>query len=201
MRRALLLSIAALAACGAVERPFPVGLVGPVSSSLAAEAARLGLIVVDSAPSGSAVSGVVTSRDGLRLAAARAAVAGASGFFVRPGSPEGRDLLDYPEEWQAPSRVLRELSALRPVLEGGALVALPFPVPAGLEARAWRFGGRVYVVLANPTAGAVRLDAERLAGWRALFSERADAARALGVEVGPCQLGPGRALWLEGRLL
>ncbi|UPT75208.1 MAG: oligosaccharide flippase family protein [Elusimicrobiota bacterium] len=147
MRRALLALAAAAAACAdGPAAPFPVGILGPSSPRVAAEARRLGFDVADALPAGAASASAASpaARGGemaadwavLRLAAARAAAEGSRGFFVRlPAPPAGGDLLDLPEEWQAPARALRELKAMRSVLERGAAADVPFTAPAGVRAR------------------------------------------------------------------
>jgi len=213
MKLAALLTVILVAACSPEpRRAFPVGFQGPVASRVAAEAARLGLTVSDQPPAGAAIETaaapgakagepeVAADWATLRFLAARAAVKGAGGVFFRlPSAPEGRDLLDYLEEWQAPVRALRELQAMRPILEGGLQAAIPFVVPPGVEARAWSYQGRQYVLLVNPSAEAVHIDAENLAQWRVLFEVRSDARHVLS----PCGSNrclPGRSvLWLEGR--
>lgn len=215
MRRAALLAAALAVGCSPeLRRSFPVGLLGPVSSRIAAEAGRLGLAVSDAPPAGAAVettviqgekggaAEVTANWETLRFLAARAAVRGAGGVFFRLSrTPEGRDLLDYPEEWQAVIRAVRELTAMKPVLERGTLVVQPFEVPDGLEVRAWTYRGRRYVLLVNSTSADAPLNAEDFVPWRALFEVRSDARYVLK----PCGtkhcLSPGKALWLEGRLL
>ena len=213
MRAGLLLAAALLAACrDEPSRPFPVGLLQPLSPRVAAEAARMGLDVADSVPEGAASgsAGAPSLRVGaevaadwaaLRLLAARAAANGARGFYFRlPPAPEGRDHLDFSEEWQAPARVLGELLALRPILERGAPAALPFAAPPGIRTRAWRFNGREYLLLVNDSGDDAAFDSDVFEGRRALFEVRSDARRLLT----PCGvrfcLPAGRALWLEGRL-
>jgi len=206
MRR-LLLPMALLAAACAPkpQRAFPVGLLGPLSARVAAEAGRLGLETAQTPPAGAAEisAGGTETFDWarLRLLGARAAASGASGVYFRlPSVPSGRDALDYPEEWQAVARVARELVLMRPIMEGGETAAPPFAVPAGMESRAWGFEGRVYTLLVNPSAKPLRLDDGSLAGRRALFAVRADARQDLAVcGAGRC-LPPGGVLWLEGRL-
>lgn len=210
MRAALLLAAAACAAESGGS--FPVGLLGPVSPRVAVEAGRLGLDVVDVLPAGavSASAASPSATDGevaadwaaLRLAAAVAIADGARGFFLRlPAAPSGRDLLDYPEEWQAPARALGELQAIRPVLERGVGATVPFAAPPGVRARAWRRRGRLYVLLVNGAATEAPFDGAELEPFRALFAPRSDPRQALyrcGVRF--C-LPAGSALWLEGRLL
>ena len=214
MRLAVFLAVLAASACSPEpRRAFPVGFLEPVSPLVAAEARRLGLAVAAQAPAGAAVvSAALPVKGGsgevaqdwarLRFLAARAVVMGSSGVFLRlPRTAPGHDLLEYVEEWQAVDRVSRELLELRPMLEGGAPAAAPFPVPAGVELRAWAFRGRRYVLLVNPSGAAQPLDERNLRPWRALFAVRSDARQALPA-CGPDVCLPSEGvLWLEGRLL
>lgn len=214
MRRAALLAAALAAACSAEpRRPFPVGLLGPVSSRVAAEAGRLGLDVSDTPAADAAIEtaaladvngsgAAIADWTTLRFAAARAAANGAAGVYFRlPAMPDGRDLLDYPEEWQAVVRAAREPAAMRPVLEEGKAAPPPFEVPDGLTARAWTRLGRGYLLLVNSSGADAALDGEDLVPWRALFEVRSDARELLR----PCGeklcIPPGKALWLEARSL
>lgn len=198
-----------LAACSPEpSRPFPAGVAGPMSPRLRAEALRLGYDAVDAPPAGAAIERAgdeddhTLSADRLRFLAARAAYRGTAGvFFLPPRLPAGLDWADYPEEWQAASGVLRELHAMRPVLERGLPAPLPFPVAQGLFARAWSRGGRTYVLVLNPTSFPMPLDGAALAGRRALFRPRSDPRETLErCGRGVC-LPPQGVLWLEGRLL
>jgi len=137
---------------------------------------------------------------GLRLLAARVAASGANGVYFRlPAVPAGRDILDFPEEWQAVARVARELLLMRPVLQGGDPAPPPIAVPAGMESNAWTFEGRVYTLIVNPTGEPLRIADEGLIGRRALFEVRADPRQDLAACGGGRCLPPGGVLWLEGR--
>lgn len=219
MRRLLaaLLPLALAAACSRrpPARTFELGLRAPVGPGVAAAARAEGLTIRDSAPDGfdelhagvalAGPAGPAAERLAdwamLRLLVARAAVRGRAGvLFTLPRTTDARELTDFPEEWQALARVAREAAALRPILESGVDAPDPFPVPDGVEARAWRFDGRLYVLLVNDSGAGAPLPADALRPWRALFEVRADARELLV----PCEdaacLPPGRALWLEGRL-
>jgi hypothetical protein len=211
-RAALLVVLAAAACSPRPRRAFPIGLLEPVSPRVAAEASRLGLEVAASAPAGAArvpaavpVRGggeVAADRAALRFLTARAIADGSAGVFLSlPRVPAGRDLLDYVEEWQAVDRVVRELLAVRPILEGGAAAPAPFAVAAGLEVRAWTFHGRRYLLIDNPSALALPLEPRSLVPWRALFAVRSDARQILPACGKDRCLRPGGVLWLEGRLL
>lgn len=219
MRRAAAAVLLALASACAPEkaRDFEFGLLGPVGPGLAAAAREAGLSIRESAPEGAdehsaavsfkGPSGAVEERmadwSRLRLLVARAFVRDRTGvFFTLPRSPDGREAHSYPEEWQALARVARETSALRTIIEAGVEAAPPLAVPEGIEARAWRYQGRLYVLLVNDGAKPIPMPQESLQAWRALFEVRADAREFLvpcGGKGRSC-LPSERALWLEGRL-
>lgn len=211
MRLAPVAACALFAACSAgPRRPFPFGLVGPVSPRVAAEAARLGLSVAQDVPPGAETvpAGMFGREDApeaiaplaaLRRRAARAVVDGRGVFFRLPAVPAGRDPLDYPEEWAAFSEAARELAALRPVLERGRPAGAPFPAPPGVALRAWAYGSRAYVLLVNGGTEPARFDPAVLAPWRALFEARADPRQSLETCAGAPCLAPEGVLWLESR--
>jgi hypothetical protein len=207
VRRLLPAAALLLASCAPEPlRIFTAGVAGPVNARVAAEARRLGLAVEPVAPSGAAVedvadeAGRVAPFGRLRFLAGRAVAGGSESLWFRlPPPPAGRDLLDFPEEWQAFARLARELEALRPVLEAGAASGLPFAPPPAVSGRAWSYAGRRYVLLVNRLPVDVPVDPTALAGWRALFEARADPREALPV-CGPASscLPPEGVLWLEG---
>lgn len=216
MRMILAAALLAAAACAPEKaREFELGLLGPVGPGVEAAARAAGMPIRETAPDGADAlnAGVpfagasrgteerLADWSRLRLLVAGAAVRGRAGvFFTLPRTKDGRELTAYPEEWQALSRVAREVAAMRPVLEGGIESAVPFAVPEGAEARAWRFQGRLYVLLVNDTGRSVPIDAGSLKPWRALFEVRADARDLVSAcAAGRC-LPAGRVLWLEGRL-
>lgn len=207
MRRIVAAALLALAAACAPERSreFELGLIGPVGPGVASAARAAGMTIRDAAPEGSDMRSAGAERMAdwaeLRLLAAQAALEGRSGvFFTLPKTADGRELTAYPEEWQALARVARETAAIRPILESGLEAAVPFPVPKGVQARAWRYQGRVYALLVNDTGAEIAVSSEDFRPWRALFEVRADARDLLA----PCAAGrcvpAGRVLWLEGRL-
>lgn len=207
MRPLLAAALLALAAACAREKvsEFELGLIGPVGPGVARAARAAGMTIREApsegADSASAGEGRVADWSALRLAAARAVVRGRRGvFFVLPAAPEGKELTDLPEEWQALDRAAREIAALLPVIESGVPSDDPFPLPEGVEGRAWRFRGRLYFLLVNDAAAAAPLPPDALKPWRALFEVRADARDVLSPCAGGLCLPPGRVLWLEGRL-
>jgi hypothetical protein len=209
---AVILGVLAFASCSPEPRPaFPVGLLEPVSPTIAAEARRLGLQLAAQAPPGAAVvpagrpsgSGEAAADWArLRFLTAHAISGGANGvFLLLPRTPPGHDMLEYGEEWQAVERVLGELLTMRPIMQGGLPAPAPFAATDGLEIRAWEFRGRRYVLLVNPSGAPLPLKEENLAAWRALFAVRSDAREILTPCAGRSCLPPGGVLWLEGRLL
>lgn len=215
MRRLLAAALLAAAACAPEKaREFEVGLIGPVGPGAGAAARAAGLAIREAAPEGAdmhhagvPVAGVSRADERmadwshLRLLVARAAAAGRTGvFFTLPKTGDGREANSYPEEWQALARVARETAAIRPVLEAGLENDVPFEVPDGVESRAWRFRGRLYVLLVNNTQAEAPIETEVLKPWRALFEVRADARDLLVACKGGRCLPARRVLWLEGRL-
>jgi hypothetical protein len=209
MKALLFLALACGACAPEPSRPFPAGVAGPLTPRLRAEVLRLGFDAAETPPEGAAVERAADEEEHtlpagrLRFVAARAAQRGATGlFFLPPRLPEGADWADYPEEWLAVVRVLRETRSLRPVLEGGRPVPVPFPAPDGVLSRAWSHRGRVYVLLVNAAAAPAPLDPDALKPWRALFEARSDPREALspcGAAAAACLPAEG-VLWLEGRL-
>lgn len=216
MRMILAAALLAAAACAPEKaREFEFGLLGPVDPGVEAAARAAGMPVRETAPNGADALNAGVPLAGasrgteermadwsrLRLLVAGAAVRGRSGvFFTLPRTKDGRELTAYPEEWQALSRVAREVAAMRPILEGGIESAVPFAVPEGVEARAWRFQGRLYVLLVNDTGRSAPIDAESMMPWRALFEVRADARDLLIPCGGGRCLTARRVIWLESRL-
>lgn len=212
MRKFFLVVLLVAACAPEPERAFDLGLIGPVGPGLEAAARAEGLVIAEAAPERAdlhhAGVPVPTSSEErladwsrLRLLVSLAAVRGREGvFFTLPKAAPGEELTNYPEEWQALARVARETAALRPILEAGLETPAPFPTPEGLAVRAWRYRGRLYLLLVNESGRPAPLAVDELKPWRALFEARADA-RELLVPCGAGRCLPGeRALWLEGRL-
>ena len=207
MRTIVAAALLALAVACAPERSreFELGLIGPVGPGVASAARAAGMTIREAAPEGADTRSAGAERmadwSELRLRVAQAAIEGRTGvFFTLPKTADGRELTAYPEEWQALARVARETAALRLILESGAEAAVPFSVPQGVSARAWRFQGRLYVLLVNGAVLSGPMPQESLRPWRALFEVRADARDLLIPCGGGRYLSAGRVLWLEGRL-
>ncbi len=207
MRTIVAAALLALAVACAPERSreFELGLIGPVGPGVASAARAAGMTIREAAPEGADTRSAGAERmadwSELRLRVAQAAIEGRTGvFFTLPKTADGRELTAYPEEWQALARVARETAALRLILESGAEAAVPFSVPQGVSARAWRFQGRLYVLLVNGAVLSGPMPQESLRPWRALFEVRADARDLLIPCGGGRCLSAGRVLWLEGRL-
>lgn len=207
MRTIVAAALLALAVACAPERSreFELGLIGPVGPGVASAARAAGMTIREAAPEGADTRSAGAERmadwSELRLRVAQAAIEGRTGlFFTLPKTADGRELTAYPEEWQALARVARETAALRLIMESGAEAAVPFSVPQGVSARAWRFQGRLYVLLVNGAMPSGPMPQENLRPWRALFEVRADARDLLIPCGGGRCLPAGRVLWLEGRL-
>ncbi len=108
-------------------------------------------------------------------------------YFTYDGS-DGIPLPSRPERWGIYQRLAAELNALRPALEDGAPGVLPPGLDARLASRAIKRGGDNYLLLLNPAATALPLNAKALAGYRPLF----EMNRAL-----PPALPPQAVLVLE----
>jgi len=213
MRHCVLAAALLISACAPEKaREFELGLIGPAGPGVSAAARAAGLTIRDAAPdradlhhAGVPIPGSSEERLAdwarLRLQVSLAAAHGRTGaYFTLPKAAPGRELADYPEEWQAFARLAREVDALRPILELGLETPVPFLAPEGVAVRAWRFRGRLYVLLVNESARPAPVAPDDLKPWRALFEVRADA-RDLLVACGGGRCLPGeRALWLEGRL-
>lgn len=217
MRPAIAAALLALAAACSPgkSRDFELGLLAPVGPGVESAARAAGMAVRAAAPEGADArsAGLAFMGDPgrteermaewshLRLLVASAAVRGRAGvFFTLPKSSDGRELTAYPEEWQALARVARETAMVRPILESGREAPVPFAVPEGVSARAWRFQGRLYVLLVNDGSRPVPISEESLKPWRALFEVRADARNLLAACGDKRCLSAERVMWLEGRL-
>ena len=208
MRRnktAVFLLMLAAACAPKPSRTFAVGVQVPAAARDRRAVRFLGLPMVERVPeeaaSALAIEGeTMAGWSRLRYLGARAAAEGKAGvFFILPVPPEGRALVDYPEEWQALARAANELNAIRPIVEAGVEEGPPMTLPPGIEGRGWRYQGRDYAVLVNVSDVPVHLEEEGLARFRALFEVRADPRELLSdCPAGRC-LAPERVLWLEGR--
>lgn len=105
---------------------------------------------------------------------------GASGiFYFKYADNKNVPLPQRPELWERYTRVANELNAMRKVLVKGKDIPLPEGLDERLTGRALRRWFTRYLVLVNPTRGAVPLDAEVLKGWRPLFKTTHDLPEAL----------------------
>lgn len=140
----------------------------------------------------------------IRFMSYLAVMHGARGLFyyrLQKGEAAVETLLEYPELWQAVSRVAREMGAMKPIFAANRLVALPFASDTvSPEARAWEFGGRLYVVLANRSSTAsARVPDMLLTGqWRPLFEMRRDPRELLEKQPDGFYLSPLRVMVFEG---
>lgn len=126
------------------------------------------------------------TREELRFMSYHALVRGASGIFYfefQRRSVPGSDLPAYPERWQALTAVVRELAALRPILEAAPGEGIAAP---GLEGGEWRLGRRRIRVLVNPRPSEADMPAEYLQPrWKALFEPSPRPEQAFGARLGP----------------
>jgi len=128
---------------------------------------------------------------------------GATGiFFYRLSKPGGRTLFDVPEEFQAVTRVVRELKSIKPILERGRPLPLPVKLEdEGLQAKAWRHRGRDFIILVNRSSVPRAVPDELLAPrWRPFFELRRDPREALLEHDDAWHLRPFQVLVLQSRL-
>ncbi|MFH2204844.1 MAG: hypothetical protein ABIJ96_17150, partial [Elusimicrobiota bacterium] len=143
------------------------------------------------------------SYDEIRFMSYLSIVHGAKGlFYFTLKKPGGRNLLeDFPEQWQALARVVREIKTLQPVLEKGE--GIPFPAPLnemGLEGKAWSYRGTSFAILVNRSTSPVALPGEFLdASWRPLFEARRDPRDLLAEKSGRWLLPRYRVMAFEKR--
>ncbi|MBI4423379.1 MAG: hypothetical protein HY554_06615 [Elusimicrobia bacterium] len=138
----------------------------------------------------------------LRFMAYASVVHGARGIFFFTLAKQGRTLFDFPELWQAVARAAQELKGMQPIFERGRPIPLPFaPQPEGLEAKAWRYRGRDYVVLLNRSGALDRELPKALLGrdWKPLYEARRDPRDLLKPTGGSWSLRPYQVLVLESR--
>lgn len=122
-------------------------------------------------------------------------------YFVYTIAP-GRNLSQTPELLFAVGRTARELRAMAPIFARGAPIPLPFaPGATDAEARAWRYHGRDYVVLADRDPWRYMPIPRELAdgSWRPLFEARRDPRDFLPRVDGEHGLAPHQVLVLESR--
>jgi hypothetical protein len=138
----------------------------------------------------------------LRFMSYDAVLQGAGGLWYYTFTrPDGQDLTHAPELWFALTWVVRELAQMKPVFEGGVRAEPPFkPEPGDLQARAWRWRGRRYVVVVNRGGDAAAKLPEELLDvrWRPLFENRRDVRQLLDAKDGVFRLRPHQVLVLEG---
>jgi len=93
---------------------------------------------------------------------------GAAGiFYFTYNGSDGIPLPSRPERWDIYGRVAAELNGFRKVLEKGKRGVAPAGLDAAFAVRAIRQGGRDYLILLNPTAAPLSLEAVK--AWRPLF--------------------------------
>jgi hypothetical protein len=140
----------------------------------------------------------------LRFMTYHSILMGAQGiWYFAFTKPDGTTLDKHPEHWHWLTSVTRELASLRPIFERGKPAHLPFPPnPDGPLAKAWRYHGRDYVILANPRKDAsLRVPDELLQmRWRPLFETRRYQKELLHKVGQAWYLPPYRVMVFESRL-
>ncbi|MFA5139963.1 MAG: hypothetical protein WC728_12090 [Elusimicrobiota bacterium] len=135
----------------------------------------------------------------LRFMSYHSILEGASGLWYFTWD---RRLSDAPELWSVVIAVTRELSSLRPVLEDGEPIALPFKKPLHklMRAKAWKHRSKDYVLLLNTSPNTALLMPKELLGerWRPLFEKRRYVRELLMDSNGAYYLRPLQFLLLEG---
>lgn len=122
---------------------------------------------------------------------------GARGLFYFCLQKKGTTLFDYPELWQVVARIAREMKEMQSVFERGGPIPLPFePNPDGVEARAWHYRGRDYVVIVNRRRGVkLKLPGVMLeARWRLIFEDGRDPKQLLDKYMDALYIPPYRVL-------
>jgi len=107
-----------------------------------------------------------------------ALINGARGLFYFTFKARDNDELPYyPEKWQALTDTVGEIKELLPVLENGTPEKCPVPL-ANLEAKAWLYKGKTYLILANPTENNILIPEPfpDSAKWEPLFERSSDLA-------------------------
>ncbi len=209
----------ALAACAPRSSLFPVRLcgTGPMSPArarrLRAAAMRVGLSTAGDAtcaeaanvPPAPAMLPVFDPRDGRPVGAMRlglqsycALLDGVGGLFY--SVPAQKDEAP-PEQWIALRLVAEQMSALQQILTGGRAWAAPFgPLPEGLRARAWRYHGRDYVIVADLGRDSLKIPVQLLEPrWRLLFQRRRDVQDVLPFAGDGWYMAPFQVLVFESR--
>ena len=139
----------------------------------------------------------------IRFMTYHAVLAGAGGiWYYSYRKPEHKTLPDVPEEWFTVTSVARELAAMRSIFEKGEPSRLPFPPePWGVQAKAWRYHGRDYVIILNPFGDEELLVPGELlaADWRPLFEPRRYTRELLDHAGNGYYLPPYRVMVFESR--
>lgn len=124
---------------------------------------------------------------------------GARGLFYFTLGKQGKTLFDYPELWQAVARGAREMKSMQPIFERGAPIPLPFQPDVHLEARAWRYHGRDYVIILNRRAKFSQKVPDMLLKreWRPLHEPYRDPRELLQAAHGAWYLRPYQVMVFE----
>lgn len=99
-------------------------------------------------------------------------VRGADGLFYFTFSQEGKTLDAWPERWFSFKQIAAEINSLRPMLEKGKDAEPPVGLDPRLAVRVIAKGGGRWMLLLNPTAAEIPVDAGILKDWRPLFEAK-----------------------------
>lgn len=120
-------------------------------------------------------------------------------FYYTLRKPGDLTLFDYRHEWQAVARVVMEISKFKPVLERGEPMPLPAALVDPLQGKAWRFKGKIYIVLLNSGDEPVDLPPVYCRNeWRPLFRTRRHVREIFSDDGVSCRLPSKDVLVLEG---
>lgn len=143
-------------------------------------------------------------QDEIRFMSYDAVLNGAQGvWYFAYSTAAGSDLSQTPEHLNLVLEPAREMQAMAPIFARGKTIPVPWePGLTDAAARAWRYHGRDYVVLAARQAGRDALVPPVLldGSWRPLFEARRDTKELLRAWGGDHYLTQRRVLVLESRL-
>lgn len=139
------------------------------------------------------------SRFEIRFMSYLSVLHGARGLFYFSLGKMGKTLFEYPDLWKSVSGVAREMKSMQPIFERGMPIPLPFQPDVNLEARAWRYHGRDYVVILNRRAMFSQKVPDVLlkSEWRPLGESRRDARDLLIAAHGAWYLRPYQVMVFE----
>ena len=125
-------------------------------------------------------------------------------FYFTHTMPNGQTLLEYPERWQALSRVAKEMKRMRPIFVFGDGTGYNGkPNSEDLKIHIWNYQKKSYAVLLNKSSEkhAALPEAFLARQWRPLFERFRDVRKILTQNNSRWQLPPQHVLVLEGPLI